>query len=187
MALSLDGRYHGPAGPEDMAWVMPHAVSDISRDHLTRLWESATTALLGRVNAEGFLGYWPTVADMPDADERDRGYATWLVEADKVVLSTTLTEAPWERTRIVNAPTTEVADELKEQDGGDIVVFSSASVIRALLQADQVDRLALTIFPKVLGGGPTLFPDGLPAGDWTLVSDDHGEDGTVALVYDRAR
>jgi dihydrofolate reductase len=187
IALSLDGRYHGPAGPHDMAWVMPHAISDVSRDHLTSLWEPATTALLGRVNAEGFLGFWPTVIDMPDADERDRGYAKWLVEAEKVVLSTTLTEAPWERTRIVNAPAADVVDELKAQDGGDIVVFASASVITALLQADRVDRLALTIFPKFLGGGPTIFADGLPAAGWTLASDNHGEDGTVALVYDRTR
>lgn len=187
IALSLDGRYHGPAGPQDMAWVMPHAVSDVARNHLTSLWEPATTALLGRVNAEGFLGFWPTVLDMPDADPRDRGYAKWLVEAEKVVLSSTLTEAPWARTRIVDAPTAEVADELKAQDGGDIVVFASVSVIRALLQADRVDRLALMIFPKFIGGGPTLFPEGLPAAGWTLVSDNRGEDGTVALVYDRSR
>jgi hypothetical protein len=96
-----------------MAWLMPHAISDVSRDHLTSLWEPATTALLGRVNAEGFLGFWPTVLDMPEADERDRAYARWLVEAEKGVLSTTLTEAPWGRSRIVNAPAAEVADELK--------------------------------------------------------------------------
>lgn len=185
IALSLDGRYHGPAGPHDMAWVMPHAVSDVARDHLTSLCEPATTALLGRVNAEGFLGFWPTVLDMPDADPRDRGYAQWLVDAEKVVLSHTLTDAPWPRTRIVDAPTAEVADELKGQDGGDIVVFASVSVIRALLAADRVDRLSLTIFPKFLGGGPTLFPDGLPAADWTLAKAEHGDDGTVVLVYDR--
>ncbi len=187
IALSLDGRYCGPAGPQDMGWLMPYAVSDVARDHLTSLWEPATTALLGRVNAEGFLGFWPTVLDLPEADERDRAYARWLVDAEKVVLSTTLSEAPWERSRIVNAPTAEVADELKAQDGGDIVVFASASVITALLKADRVDRLALTIFPKVLGGGPSIFPDGVPALDWTLVSDTHGDDGTIALVYDRAR
>jgi len=187
IALSLDGHYQGPGGPHDMAWLMPYAISDVSREHLTRLWEPATTALLGRVNAEGFLGFWPTVLDMPEADERDRAYARWLVDAEKVVLSTTLTEAPWERTRIVNAPAADVADELKAQDGGDIVVFASASVITALLKADRVDRLALTIFPTFTGGGPTIFPDGLPAAGWSLASAEHGDDGTVALMYDRTR
>ncbi|MGW4276290.1 hypothetical protein ACWEGQ_28945 [Streptomyces seoulensis] len=50
-----------------------------------------------------------------------------------------------------------------------------------------VDRLALTVFPVFLGGGPRLFDDGLPAGRWTLAGQAAGEHGTLALVYDRVR
>ncbi|MEW2118749.1 dihydrofolate reductase family protein [Streptomyces sp. NPDC005474] len=186
MALSLDGHYAAP-DPLDMGWVMPYAVTDVARDHLTSLWEPATTALLGRVNAEGFLGFWPTVIGMEGADPRDEGFAKWLVDTDKVVLSSTLAEAPWERTTIVSKPTPEVVADLKATEGGDILVLASASVIKELLATDQVDRLALTIFPVFLGGGPRLFDDGLPAGQWTLVSQTAGEYGTVAVVYDRIR
>ncbi|MEU6761664.1 dihydrofolate reductase family protein [Streptomyces sp. NPDC046853] len=185
MSLSLDGRYAAPDNPQDMSWVMPYAHSDVARDHLTSLWEPATTALLGRVNAEGFLGFWPTVIGMEGADPRDEAFAKWLVDADKVVLSSTLGESPWERTAIVDKPTAEAVEDLKATDGGDILVLSSASVIKALLAADQVDRLALTVFPLFLGGGPRLFEDGLPAGKWALVSQTAGEHGTLALVYDR--
>ncbi|MFC9602304.1 dihydrofolate reductase family protein [Streptomyces niveus] len=187
MSLSLDGHYAAPENPLDMRWVMPYAQSDVARDHLTSLWEPATTALLGRVNAEGFLGFWPTVIGMEGADPRDEGFAKWLVDADKVVLSSTLGEAPWERSTVVDKPAAEVADDLKATEGGDILVLSSASVIKALLAADKVDRLALNIFPVFLGGGPRLFDDGLPAGQWELVSQSAGEDGTLALVYDRVR
>jgi dihydrofolate reductase len=187
MSLSLDGHYAKPDNPEDMSWVMPYAVTDVSRDHLTNLWQSATTALLGRVNAEGFLGFWPTVIGMEGADPRDEGFAQWLVDADKVVLSSTLDEAPWERTTIVDKPTADVVADLKSTEGGDILVLSSASVIKALLAADHVDRLAITIFPVFLGGGPRLFDDGLPEGTWTLVSQAAGEHGTLSLVYDRVR
>ncbi|KOV81900.1 MULTISPECIES: dihydrofolate reductase family protein [unclassified Streptomyces] len=186
MALSLDGRYAG-SDPQDMSWVMPYAITDVARDHLTSLWESATTALLGRVNAEGFLGFWPTVIGMEGADPRDEAFAKWLVETDKVVLSSTLREAPWERTTLVDKPTAQAVAELKATEGGDILVLSSASVIQALLAADKVDRLALTVFPVFLGGGPRLFEDGLPAGQWRLVSQAAGEHGTLALVYDRVR
>ena len=86
MSVSLDGHYAKPDNPQDMGWVMPYAVTDVARDHLTSLWEPATTALLGRVNAEGFLGFWPTVIGMEGADPRDEGFAKWLVSADKVVL-----------------------------------------------------------------------------------------------------
>ncbi|MGY0021242.1 dihydrofolate reductase family protein [Streptomyces sp. cg35] len=187
IALSLDGRYAKPDNPLDMGWVMPFAVTDVARDHLTSLWEPATTALLGRVNAEGFLGFWPTVIGMEGADPRDEGFAKWLVDADKVVLSSTLRAAPWERTRLAHGPTADVVRDLKAAEGGDILVLSSASVIKALLAADQVDRLAFTVFPVFLGGGPRLFDDGLPAGAWTLVSQSAGEHGTTALVYDRLR
>ncbi|NEB78651.1 riboflavin biosynthesis protein RibD [Streptomyces sp. SID14478] len=186
MSLSLDGRYAGP-DPLDMGWVMPYAVTDVARDHLAGLWQSATTALLGRVNAEGFLGFWPSVIGMEGADPRDEGFAKWLVDSEKVVLSSTLDKAPWERTTLVDKPTVEAVADLKSAEGGDILVLSSASVIKALLAADQVDRLALNVFPVFLGGGPRLFDDGLPAGQWMLVSETAGEHGTLALVYDRVR
>lgn len=186
MSLSLDGHYAG-TDPRDMGWVMPYAVTDVARDHRTSLWQPATTALLGRLNAEGFLGFWPTVIGMEGADPRDVGFAKWLVDTDKVVLSSTLGEAPWERTTIVDKPTADVVNDLRTTDGGDILVLSSASVIKALLAADRVDRLALTVFPVFLGAGPRLFDDGLPTGQWSLVSQRAGEHGTLALVYDRVR
>ena len=90
MSLSLDGRYAQPDNPVDMSWVMPYAMTDVARDHLTSLWKPATTALLGRTNAEGFLGFWPTVIGAPGVDPRDEAFARWLVDTDKVVLSSTL-------------------------------------------------------------------------------------------------
>lgn len=186
MSLSLDGHYAG-SDPADMSWVMPYAVTDVARDHLTSLWEPASTALLGRVNAEGFLAFWPTVIDMAGADPRDVGFAKWLVAADKVVLSSTLGESPWERTTVVDRPTADVVADLKAAPGGDILVLSSASVIKALLAADLVDRLSLTIFPVFLGQGPRLFDDGLPSGQWHLAQETAGEHGTLVLVYDRVR
>jgi dihydrofolate reductase len=191
LAVSLDGRYAKPDNHLDMSWVMPYAVTDVARDHLTSLWEPATTALLGRVNAEGFLGFWPTVIDMEGADPRDVGFAKWLVDVDKVVLSSTLDatpgRAPWERTTIENRPTAEVVADLKATEGGDILVPSSPTVIKALLEADLVDRLAMTVFPVSLGGGPRLFEDGLPAGQWTLAGQTPGELGELMLAYDRVR
>ncbi|MEV7969226.1 dihydrofolate reductase family protein [Sphaerisporangium sp. NPDC088356] len=133
------------------------------------------------------MGYWPPVAEDENADPRDRGYAKWLVDTEKVVLSTTLTEAPWERTRVVNAPAADVVAELKATGEGDILVNSSASVIKALLSADLLDRLYLMIFPEIAGGGQRLFDDGLPTSKWTLTHQETGELGEIAMVYDRVR
>ncbi|MFE6225987.1 dihydrofolate reductase family protein [Streptomyces sp. NPDC057854] len=159
------------------------------RRHLTRIWDGATTALLGRINAEGFLGYWPSVASGENADPRDRGYAKWLVDTEKVVFSTTLTEADasWARTRVVNAPVADVVTELKATGEGDILANSSAGVIKALLAADLLDRLYLMVIPEIVGGGQRLFDDGLPGSRWKLTHQETGDAGEMALVYDRVR
>lgn len=187
LSLSLDGRYHGPGGPSDFSMFAPYVTSEVARDQLTRIWEGATTAVLGRINAEGFLGYWSPVAADKSADPRDRGYAKWLVDTEKVVFSTTLTKAPWERTRVVNAPAADVVAELKATGEGDILVNSCPSVIKPLLAAGLLDRLYLMIFPEIAGGGQRLFDDGLPASKWTLTHQETGELGEIAMVYDRVR
>jgi dihydrofolate reductase len=187
MSLTLDGRYNGPGGADDLGAIVPYMTTEVARRQLGRVFEGATTALLGRRNAEGFMGFWPPMADDESADPRERGYARWLVEAEKVVLSTTLTEPPWERTRVVNAPVAAVVAELKAEGEGDIIVNNSASVIKPLLAADLVDRLDLMITPEIAGEGERLFDDGLPGTQWRLAVQETGELGELALVYERAR
>ncbi|GGL59309.1 dihydrofolate reductase family protein [Planomonospora parontospora] len=187
LSLTLDGRYNGPGGPHDFEAFAPYVTSEVARDHMTRIWEGATTALLGRINAEGFMGYWPPITEDDNADPRDRGYAKWLVGTEKVVFSTTLDKAPWERTRVVNAPVADVVAELKAIGEGDILVNSSSSLIKPLLAADLLDRLYLMIFPEIAGGGQRLFDDGLPTSTWRLTHQETGELGEMAMVYDRVR
>jgi dihydrofolate reductase len=187
LSLSLDGRYNGPGGPGDLGAIVPYATTEVGRDHLTRIFDGATTAVLGRGSAQGFMGYWPPVADDERADPRERAYARWLVGAEKVVLSTTLTEAPWERTRVMNAPAADVVAQLKAAGEGDILVNSSPSVIKPLLAADLIDRLDLMITPEIAGDGQRLFDDGLPATKWKLERHETGELGELSLVYERRR
>jgi len=187
ISLTLDGRYSGPAGAFDMGAIIPYATTEVARNHLGRIWQTATMAVLGRINAQGFLGYWPTVANDESADPRDRAYAKWLTETQKVVFSSTLTTPPQERTRLVNAPAADVIAELKASGSGDILINSSASIIRPLLAADMIDRLYLMICPEIAGGGQRIFEDGLPASQWTLAHFEAGTAGEIALVYDRRR
>jgi dihydrofolate reductase len=187
ISLTLDGRYNGPGGPADLGAIVPYMSTNASRDQLARIHEGATTTVLGRRNAEGFMGYWPPRADDEDADPRERGYASWLVAAEKVILSTTLTEAPWERARVVNGDVADVVAELKTEDGGDILASTSPSVVKPLLAADLVDLLYLMVTPEIAGDGERLFDDGLPGTKWRLAFQETGELGELALVYERAR
>jgi len=67
--LSLDGRVNGAGGDYDMSWIVPHAITEASRDHMIRVTQPATTAVLGRKNYEGFGGFWPAVADDENATD----------------------------------------------------------------------------------------------------------------------
>src|SRR4051812_40550739 len=168
-----------------MSWIVPHAVSNEARDHMTGLIERATTAVLGRKNFEGFAGFWPGVADMPEADPRDRAFSAWLNQTEKVVFSSTAGPADWAHTRFVDEPSAGVVDRLRQQEGGDIVVLASGTVIKALLADGQADRLSITLCPEISGGGVRLFDDGLPAMSWTLVSSVPTSSGALCLLYDR--
>lgn len=182
LSLSLDGRVCGPNGPFDMGWIVPHAISEGAQDHMVAVTSPATTALLGRVNYQGFSSYWPGVADDPDEQPQSREFSRWLNEVEKVVFSTTISEGEWKNTRFTaEDPAAEVA-RLREQPGGDIIVLASMSVIRQLLAAGQVDRLSITLCPEIVGGGDRLFEDGVSA-SWTLVSSAPTESGAICLVY----
>ncbi|GAB2639272.1 dihydrofolate reductase family protein [Kribbella swartbergensis] len=187
ITLSLDGRVNGVGGDFDMGWIVPHAITETSRNHMMRVTEPATTILLGRKNYEGFAGFWPAVADDENAAPQDRAASRWMTETEKVVFSSTLTEATWQNSRIVDAEPADVVKQLRGEDGGDIVVLASVSVIKALLAADEIDRLSITLAPELVGGGARLFEDGLPSSSWSLVDSTPTESGALCLLYDRVR
>jgi dihydrofolate reductase len=187
ITLSLDGRVAGPGGDYDMGWIVPHAISDQSRAHMIRVTSSATTALLGRKNYEGFGGFWPAVADDPAAHPDDRAFSRWLNDVEKVVFSTTLTGADWTNSRLATSDPAATVKELRQTDGGDIVVLASTSVIRNLLAADQLDRLSITLAPEIVGGGARLWDTVDAATSWILSDSSPTDTGALCLLYDRKR
>ncbi len=186
-SVSLDGYVTGPGGAADMSWVAKHAVSDHAREMMTQFVNGGTTALLGRENYEGFRGYWPAVGRDENADPRDRAYGQWLDQVEKVVFSTTLTETDWTGARIVSGDPGEVVRELRGQDGGDIIIQNSLSLIQALLAADEVDRIAMVLCPELSGGGIPLFDKGFPSTSWSLTNVTSTDTGALVLTYDRLR
>jgi len=187
ISLSLDGRTNGAGGDYDMGWIVPHAVTDGGRDHMISVTSPATTVLLGRKNFEGFGSYWPAVADNETADSRDRAFSKWLNSVEKIVFSSTLKDATWENSRIVDADPAAVVRDLQKQAGGNIIVLASSSLIKRLLEADALDCLSITLCPEVAGGGARLFENGLPPSSWTLRQSKVTESGAICLLYDRVR
>jgi len=143
--------------------------------------------LLGKKNYQGFGSYWPSVADNESADRRDRAFSKWLNSVEKIVFSSTVKEATWENSRIIDADPAKVVEDLRQQGEGDIIVLASSSIINRLLEADALDCLSITLCPEVAGGGARLFEDGLPPSSWALRQSTVTESGALCLFYDRVR
>ena len=77
----------------------------------------------------------------------------------------------------------EEINNLKQQDGKDITVHGSATLVQTLMQHDLVDRYRLLVYPLVVGKGKRLFEEGIPAA-LKLLGSHAFSSGVVALVYE---
>jgi dihydrofolate reductase len=79
------------------------------------------------------------------------------------VVSDTLSDADvaaWRPTTIIRSgDLLQEVSALRERPGGDVYLYGSLTLARALLAAELVDELVLMIEPIMLGGGKTLFPN----------------------------
>jgi dihydrofolate reductase len=155
--VSLDGF---SAGPEGDLMVLPFdpAFDEACAERL----RAADTLLLGCTTYSGFKSFWPSVAEDSEANPVLREISRHDNEIEKIVVSDTLTPEetePWrETTEIVGrASSHERVAELKQGDGGEILVFGSRTLWNDLLAAGLVDELLLMVGPVALGDGVSAF------------------------------
>lgn len=164
--LSLDGVVEAPG------WTFPYW-----NDEIAAFKGAETSAgqhmLLGRVTYEGFAAAWPT--------SKDEG-AAYFNSTRKYVVSTTLQQADWNNSHILGGNAVEEITRLKQQDGPDIVVHGSATLVQTLLKHNLVDQLRLLVYPVVVGSGKRLFHDGTTA-TLNLVESRTLGGNVQALVY----
>ncbi|MBT0993698.1 dihydrofolate reductase family protein [Cellulomonas sp. DKR-3] len=158
-------------------WFDPQAQDDELLAEVRRQDESTDALLLGRQTFEDFRSYWPHATD-------DRtGIAAQLDTVQKHVVSSTLTEAGWQNTTILSGDGADLARELKETPGGDIVVTGSITLTHALVAAGLVDEYRLFVYPVVQGAGRPLFPESTPTTRLELRDLRRFRSGVALAVY----
>jgi dihydrofolate reductase len=110
----------------------------------------AEALLLGRVTYEGFAQAWAP---------REGPFADKMNAMPKHVASTTLTVLDWNNSTLLAGEVPTAVAELKQGDGGPILVAGSGTLAHTLIDHDLVDEFRLMIFPVVLGSGARLFPE----------------------------
>ena len=181
VGMSLDGFTSGEN--EQLDWLIPHATQPEANEVFRHIRERADTILLGRVNYEGFLGYWPRVKNDPKASPTDKAISRWLDDTEKVVFSRTLHQVTWQNARLAQRDAAEEVEGLKRGAGKDIVIQNSTRLAQSLLAADLVDELALVVAPVAVGKGRALFA-GLPHQiELERAELESVRDGTIVVRY----
>jgi dihydrofolate reductase len=145
-------------------------------------------AQLSEVLLQGRRTYQVSAAAWPQRG--GDAFSDWINNAQKFVVSDTLSESDltWTPTTIIRPnELVEKVSALREQPGGDIYVYGSLSVVRALLADGLVDELVLMIEPITLGGGKTLFPSDGEARKFELISAQTAKTGVQICRYQPRR
>ena len=177
--ISLDGVVQAPGGPQEDTsggfrhggWSVPFFDPAVMGQVISGFAERNEALLQGRRTYQVSSAAWPERGGDPFAD--------WINAAQKYVVSDTLSEADltWNPTTIIRgAELTEKVAELRGKSGGDIYIYGSLTLVRALLAAQLVDELILMI-------EPTLFPNDGKARRFELTSTETSNTGVQICRY----
>ena len=90
-------------------------------------------------------------------DSVDKPFAELMVGYPKVIFSRTNQTVSGINAAMANKPLVEAIQELKQQDGKDIIAYGGAGFVTSLIENSLIDELNLFINPTAVGEGLTIF------------------------------
>jgi dihydrofolate reductase len=166
--LTLDGVMQAPGHPDEDprdgfghgGWAQ-RGNDPVMQEVLGARMGASWSLLLGRVTYERFADFWPRQEPNPFTDA--------LNQVSKYVASRTLTEPlGWAHATLLKGDAADAVAALKEEQGGNLVVFGSGVLVQSLLRRGLVDEFVLQVHPLVLGSGRRLFPEAGPSASFRL-------------------
>jgi dihydrofolate reductase len=175
--VSLDGVMQSP-GSTDVpfkyrGWAVDFDGGPESDRFQLEQAQNAGALLLGRVTYEAMHAFWPTT---------EGEFADRLNELPKYVVSSTLTDLPWNAT-VLGDDWPGVVARLRGELDGDVLVYGSRRLSRALIGMGLVDELRLLVYPVVLGAGDRLFGETEDKIPLRRVESRPLEGGLVGMIY----
>ena len=158
-------RRHGTSPTSTRRWARSSATS----------WRRPTRCCSDVGPTRSSPAFWPNQGDdVPLANE--------INGVRKLVASTTLQDVDWQNSELIQGDVPEDLRHRKAEDGKDISITGSPTLVRSLLDAGVLDELRLLVHPIVVGHGKRLFADGAQV-PLRLVSSRTLETGVQYVVY----
>ncbi|GII80943.1 pyrimidine reductase [Sphaerisporangium rufum] len=167
--VTLDGFIDDPH-----LWAMQYS-DEQGQARSMALVQESDALLLGRVTYEGMAQAWPAMGGNPYADR--------VNSMPKYVVSSTLEKAEWENSTII--PGKDLVAEvtaLKNQPGGDILVWGCGRLTDDLMAHGLLDEYLLWVYPVIKGGGERVFREGVQA-TLELTGNTTFSTGAILLAY----
>jgi dihydrofolate reductase len=143
MYVSLDGVVENPAWTGQF-W--DDELAQLQQDYLF----ASDALVLGRVTYEGFAAAWPSM------EESTGEFGVKMNTMPKHVASRRLREAEWNAT-ILEGELGPAVAALKNEDGGDLLIYGSGDVVDQLTRERLIDEYRLMVHPVLVGTGKKLF------------------------------
>jgi dihydrofolate reductase len=183
--MSLDGVVQAPGGPDEDTdgsfehggWSGPFFDPEAMGAAIDEVMGRTDALLFGRRTWQVMASAWPGRAGDPFADRMNA--------LPKYVASRSLTQddMTWNSTLLPADDTIGAIRNLREQPGGGLQVWGSASLAAQLVGNDLVDEYNVMVEPVLLGGGKRIFPDDGNARPLELVSATTASTGVLICTY----
>lgn len=171
-----------------MVWTN-EAFIEAGSECVLKTMETVDTILLGRKTYEDLSGpdKWPSVKDWPRVTDLSLALGEKINNAHKLVVTNTLKELTWGTYEAPKPITGHNIEEqikyLKNSEGGDIIIFGSPTLVRALTEANLIDEYQVQVRPVVVNVGEHLFDNLKARKDFELMDVTPLREGTLFVKY----
>ncbi len=128
--------------------------------------------------------YWPT----KEGQEGEPEVAKIMNNIQKIVFSKTMEEIKdgpiWKNVKILRSINPQEILALKQQEGKDIAVFGSGTIVQQFTNLGLIDEYRLVVNPLVLARGKLLFKDIAKRLNLKLLNTKVFKNGKVLLCYE---
>lgn len=183
--VSIDGFFAGPNGEIDWMLRDPEvdkAIREPAPGDARPPSKGPGTMLLGNITYTLFENSWPQIAKDPNAPEAMHKMADEVNQMTKLVFSQTRQDVTWENSKLFHGNLIEEVKKLKQDDGTDILIFGSGTIVQQLANEGLIDEYLMVLTPVILGTGKSLFKY-VNKSNLELLQARHFKSGNVVLRY----